>query len=246
MPPKTGKRNMATVIGSGMLARSFATTAFARNCLVLASGVSNSNEQEISEFKREADIVAAAIHAHPSSRVIYFSTCSILQQGQTPYIRHKLDMEALVAAAASSFHIYRLPQVVGVTRNLTLVSYLVESLLQRRCVTVQGRARRNLVDVDDVSRLIRYLVDYDIGRNSIQNLAAAYSTHVGDVLGAIAELLDIDPIFDVADTGQGYDISTDFVRKHFGSDDALMKPDYWQSVLRKHVPAIAAQFRSNA
>lgn len=242
----TGKRSMTTIIGSGLLARSFSKITFSRDCLVLAAGVSNSNEHRASEFRREAEIVEAAIRKHPSSRVIYFSSCSILQTNQTPYIRHKLEMESLVAAASSSFHIYRLPQVVGPTRNLTLVSYLVESLLQGRCVKVQSRAKRNLLDVNDVSRLIHHLVEHDIGRNSIQALAAAHSVYVCDVLQRIGEVLDIPPIFDVVDAGESYDISIDFVRTHFGLDDPLMEKDYWRAVLQKHVPTIASKIRSAA
>ena len=244
MPSKKGRSTMTTVIGNGLLAKSFAATAFTRDCLILASGVSNSNEHRDSEFRREVDIVEAAIREHPSSRVIYFSTCSILQKTQTPYIRHKLEMESRVVAAAASFHIYRLPQVVGPTRNLTLVSYFVESLLQRRRVTVQRHAKRNLVDVGDVSRLIHHLVEHDISPNSTQSLASAHSVHVADVLKAIGELLDVEPIFDVVAAGESYDISTDFVNRHFGSDDPLMKKDYWRAVLQKHVPAIASKIRS--
>ena len=246
MPSKNGRRAVTTIIGNGLLAKSFATTAFTRDCLILASGVSNSNEQRASEFRREVDIVEAAIREHPTSRVIYFSTCSILQATQTPYIRHKLEMESRVAAAASSFHIYRLPQVVGATRNLTLVSYLVESLLLRRRVIVQKHAKRNLVDVGDVSRLIRHLVENDIGTDSTQSLASAHSVPVADVLQVIGELLDVEPIFDVVDAGESYDISTAFVNRHFGSGDPLMKSDYWRAVLQKHVPAIASKIRSTA
>ena len=235
-----------TVIGSGLLAKSFAATTFSRNCLVLASGVSNSNEHLEAEFKREADTIETAMRAHPSSRVIYFSTCSVLQKTHTPYIRHKLEMESRVAAAASSFQIYRLPQVVGPTRNLTLVSYFVESVLLRRKVAVQRHAQRNLVDVGDVSRLIHQLVERDIGVNTTQSLAAAYSVHVIHVLQAIAEILDIEAQFDLVDAGESYDLPTAFMRQHFGPDDALMKPGYWQAVLRRHVPAMASKIRSAA
>ncbi len=235
-----------TVIGSGLLAKSFAAATFSRSCLILASGVANSNEHREAEFKREADTIEAAMRAHPSSRVIYFSTCSILQKTHTPYIRHKLEMESRVVAAASSFQIYRLPQVVGPTRNLTLVSYLVESVLLHRRVAVQRHAQRNLVDVGDVSRLIHRLVEHDIGANTTQSLAAAHSVHVVDVLQAIGEILDIEPQFDLVDAGESYAIPTAFMRQHFGPHDALLKPGYWQAVLRRHVPAIASKIRSAA
>jgi len=231
---------MTTVIGSGLLAKSFAATALGPGCLVLASGVSNSGERRDAEFRREAQTVEAAMRAHPSARVVYFSTCSILQKEQTPYIRHKMEMEARVADAASSFHIFRLPQVVGLTRNLTLVSYFVDSVLQRRRVAVQRHAERNLVDIADVVRLIQHLVEREIGVNSMQYLAAADNVPVLDVLETIGRILAIEPVFDVVDAGEAYAIPSAFMRRHFGADDPLMQADYWRTVLRKHVPAMAA------
>lgn len=237
---------MTTVIGSGLLAKSFAATALGRHFLVLASGVSNSNEQRDAEFRREARTVEAAMRANPSARVVYFSTCSVLQKSQTPYIRHKLEMESRVADAASSFHIYRLPQVVGPTRNLTLVSYFVDSLLQGRRIALQCHAKRNLVDVADVVRLIQRLVEREIGLNSAQYLAAAHSIPVLDVLETIGQILGIEPLFDLVDSGEAYDIPSAFVGRHFGPGDPLMHRDYWRTVLRVHVPAMAAKSRCTA
>ena len=238
-----GTTVVTTIIGNGLLAKRFAAVEFKRDCLVLASGVSNSNEQRPAEFQREVDIVEAAIRAHASSRVIYFSTCSVLQTTQTPYVRHKLAMESLVAALASSFCIYRLPQVVGPTRNQTLVSYFVEAVLLRRRVTVQRWARRNLVDVDDVVRLISHLIQHDIGTNSTQALAAAHGVSVAQVLKAIGGILDLEPLCDVIDAGDAYDIPTDFLERHFGASDPLMQFDYWRTALQRHVPALASTLR---
>ena len=90
VPSKKGRPAVTTVIGSCLLAESFAETGFTRDCLFLALGVSNSSEHRHSEFRRQVDIVDAAIRAYASSGVIYFLVCSILQKIQTPYTRHKL------------------------------------------------------------------------------------------------------------------------------------------------------------
>ena len=232
---------MTKVIGGGLLARSMSQLPFSRDCLVLASGVADSGEQRLSAFEREVDVVRTSIRAHPESRALYFSTCSVVQQRQTPYTRHKLNMESIVAAEASSFQIYRLPQVVGVTRNLTLVSYFVDALLRRRRLTVQSLARRNLLGASDVGRLVHHLVENDVEPNTVRSLVSARSVPVLEILQAVADLLGVRPAFDLVHDGENSEVSDDFVRRHFGHADPVLDDAYWHSVLKKYVPLIAAQ-----
>lgn len=232
---------MPTVIGHGLLARSMAPLAISKGCLILAAGVSNSHEERASEFEREIDVVRCAIRAHPFARAIYFSTCSVVQDRQTPYTRHKANMESIVAGEAASFQIYRLPQVVGVTRNLTLVSHFVEAVLGRRQLTIQSLAKRNLLGANDVGRMVLHLVENGIDVNTVRTLVSGRSVPVLDILQVVADILSVRPQFDVVHAGEDYEFSADFVRAQFGADDAVLGEAYWQSVLTEYVPLMAAQ-----
>ncbi|MGZ0718271.1 NAD-dependent epimerase/dehydratase family protein [Pseudomonas palleroniana] len=230
---------MKKIVGSGLLAKSFSGLGFSAECLILASGVSNSAEQRASEFKREFELVQKQIEDNPLLPVVYFSTCSVYQKVPTAYTRHKLEMEEYVSAHASSFYIYRLPQVVGVVRNLTLISYLVNAVLDREVVTVQKYAKRNLLDINDVVRLSRHLIENKIGVNTVQNLASISSVAVPDILSEISKILGVDARSNVVDLGESYDISVDFIVEQFGKADPVLSEDYWVKVLRGYVPLLS-------
>ena len=56
---------MQKIIGNGLLAKSFSGLGFSADCLILASGVSNSAEQRASEFRREFELVRNQIEDNP-------------------------------------------------------------------------------------------------------------------------------------------------------------------------------------
>lgn len=227
-----------TVIGTGLLARAFSGAKFATDCVVIASGVSNSSERRQSEFEREARLVHRSILENIDQRILYFSTCSILQQVGTPYTHHKMEMEALVTKMAPVFHIFRLPQVVGLARNTTLVSHFVAGIIGERKIQLQRDAYRNLLGVTDVVRLVSHLASGSIGLNSIQHLAAAHSVSVVEILNSISELIGIAPHVELVEGGERYEIPIEFLRHNFDADDEVMKREYWLSVLKKYVPEI--------
>lgn len=229
---------MKKVIGRGLLARNFSELSFSSECLILASGVSNSGEQRDSEFRRELDLVRSSISDNPSLPVVYFSTCSVYQDVQTAYTRHKLEMEDFVANEASSFYIFRLPQVVGVVKNLTLISYLVNAVLDRKIVRVQRSAKRNLLDIRDVVRMSHYMIENEVGRDSVQNLASATSVFVEDILSEISKILGVKALVEILEAGEGYEIPIDFIVNNFGPNDIVFSEDYWVNVLRHYVPLL--------
>ena len=227
------------VIGGGLLAKSFSGLGFSADCLILASGVSNSAEQRASEFRREFELVRNQIEDNPMLPVVYFSTCSVYQKKQTPYTRHKLEMEEYVSKHADSFYIYRLPQVVGVVKNLTLISYLVNAVLDGETVTVQKYAKRNLLDIKDVVRLSHYLIENKIGCNTIQNLASIAAVPIADILSEVSSILGVSARSNVVELGESYDISVDFIIEQFGKADPVLSDNYWTQVLRSYVSLLS-------
>jgi hypothetical protein len=116
------------IIGSGLIATSLAKIDFGREVLILASGVSDSTETRAQEFRREAEIIDSALSQFPSRHVIYCSSCSVACAPVSPYIAHKEAMERRIMSVAKAYDIFRLPQVVGVVRNKTLVSHFASTL----------------------------------------------------------------------------------------------------------------------
>ena len=229
---------MTIVIGGGLIAKKFKSVTLPLDCVVIASGVSNSQETRIAEFQREMDLVSKVLLENPCARVIYFSTCSVYQKELTAYVRHKLVIEEFIRESSDSYHILRLPQVVGCVNNSTLISYLTRSIFEGRCIRIQKHAARNLLDVNDVVRLAQHLINNDVGRDSVCDLASAHNVLVLDIALEISKILNVSPDFELSDSGESYEISTSFMRDVFGCADEVLLPDYWKTVLLKYVPML--------
>src|ERR1035437_1871893 len=189
------------LVGNGLVAKSLANTQFPEGCVIIASGVSNSLEQRASEFERESNLIKKTIQENPDSKIIYFSTTSVLQSEKTPYTKHKLAMEGLIAARSRSFHIFRVPQLVGIVKNSTLISFFVASIVQGRKLTLQRGVERNLVDAVDFARLTEFFVENNIAQNRIMTIAGSYNTTVLDIVKEISAILNKDALLEFIDGG---------------------------------------------
>lgn len=230
---------MKHIIGSGLIAKSFTNLVFNEKTLVLASGVANSQETRTSEFERERALIHKEITCHPGFRIIYCSTCSIDSGITSPYISHKLNMEETVRELATSFYIWRLPQMVGPVKNFTLVSFFVRAILNDQVLNVQAGATRNLLDVSDFARIVSVLANRHSGINTVQNVASASSVSVLEIVNEISRLLERIPKIVLSPAGYSHDINIDFLRKILPANDPIIEPDYWKQVLRRNVPMYA-------
>lgn len=227
---------MANIIGRGMLALAFSNSDLEKRFLLFASGVSNSAETRLSEFSRERALLLQTINENPDSTIIYFSTCSVYQDDKAAYALHKLEMEKLITESAKYYHVYRLPQVVGVVNNTTLVSFFVRSLLSNSRIQVKRDAKRNLVAVKDIVRLVDNISGNNPDRNFITNLASAQSIDVLSILEHISTIVGVSSDFVIVPGGDSYDIP---ISKQFFSDsDVIFESFYWENVLNEYVPEI--------
>lgn len=226
----------STIIGSGLIANSFQQTIFKKDVLVIAAGVSNSKEFRDSEYMREKELVQSAILNHPKHTVVYFSTTSLNVGSLTKYKRHKIDMELIVSTKATSFHIFRLPQVVGLVKNTTLISFLIESILLNRELKIERFAKRNLIDVDDVARVAAIIVNTSNQPNSIQNIASVCNIDVIDIVNELANILERSSSCQILDSGDDQSVRIDSLRKWLTEDDLIFSNSYWLRVLQKYAP----------
>ena len=134
------------VVGKGLLGSAFEKSK-SENCLFYCSGVSNSQETRKSEFDREKYLLLRNLHT--TKLVVYFSSVLVSTQ-DNDYYRHKIDMENLVAKNFDRYLILRLPQVVGVINNETLLPTFIRKIINNEELVVYKNARRCIVDVEHV------------------------------------------------------------------------------------------------
>ena len=147
---------MNKIIGSGLISKAISRHVNNLNMesVFFASGVSNSLEENLNEFNREEKLLNKTIANNVATMFVYFSTCSVYEKC-TPYTSHKIKMEELIKEKCDSYIIYRLPQVVGIGKNKhTLMNYLHKKIINEEKFDVINGAVRNIIDVDDVARIV--------------------------------------------------------------------------------------------
>jgi nucleoside-diphosphate-sugar epimerase len=200
--------HVPAIVGRGMLAQAMAPAVQARHgCVVFASGVSNSTETDPVAFAREAALLRE--HLQDPRTLLYFSSCGVADEheAQRPYIRHKQAMEDLVRAHGG--RIVRLPQVVGRTDNPhTLTNYLRDRIVRGEHFDLWANAERNLVDVDDVVRIVAALLDAWPQDRRTVTIACPVSTPMPRIVAVFERVLGRKANYTSLDRGRPMPVDT--------------------------------------
>ena len=226
------------IIGSGLLAASF-SSAYARSdeVLIYAAGVSNSACTDRHEFERERALVVRTLREHPDiDTIVYFSTCSILDPDlqDTPYVLHKRAMEGLISAHPGHL-VLRLPQVAGRSNNPhTLLNYLFAKISCSERFTIWGNASRNVIDVNDVLKVVRFIVDQRVIRQEIVNVANIVNYSVRDIVSTFERVCGKAASFDVIDKGRSFEIDVSRIIPHLRPAEVRFDRAYLHDILQKY------------
>lgn len=177
------------VIGDGAIANRFASYSLQSKHLIFAGSVHDSSIADAIKISTEEDAIRAALAAiNNSVMFVYFSSCSIddATQGASPYVAHKKRMEQLIQASASSYLIFRLPQVLGLADNEGgLVSGLVNAITRGEPFELWRDATRNFIDLDDVYSIAHAILADGANNNRVINIASPCSTPVPQLVSLL-------------------------------------------------------------
>jgi len=224
------------VIGNGMLAKAFNTYENNSEVTIFASGVSNSKETCSREFDREKELLQDTIDKTRDGLFVYFSTCSIEDEflQNSKYVLHKIEMEKMIQAECPHYNIFRLPQVVGHTESPTLVNFLTKSIQDNQTLMIQKNAYRNLIDVDDVVKIVDSIIKKNLFINSITNIASSHHHSVLSIVNYIEKILQKKANYKLVEGGgkQNIDLSKIMSMK---IDFDIFSTDYTQKILQKYL-----------
>ena len=196
------------IVGHGMMARAFSAYQSDPHILIFASGVSDSNESRGSEFERERDLLVRTREQHPDKLFVYFGTCSVNdpERRATPYVRHKLDMEAFLLASGDSAIVLRVPLAIGPRHETnTLVEHIYRQISEGNSFDVWMRATRYPIDVEDVFRIATRLIQNRSLRDRTINIALR-SFPVLDFVRVLEQIVGKPARFRALDKGGHYRI----------------------------------------
>lgn len=201
------------IIGNGMLAKAFSLYTNNHNIVIFASGVSNSKESDPDEFKREKNLLCKELMLNKDKLFIYFSTCSIIDASTTQsfYVSHKILMENLVKEHPK-YYIFRLPQVVGITKSPTLVNFLTNSIVMKQSFHLQNKAVRNLIDVEDVVKITNKIIEKNIYLNETTNIASPYNYSVLKIVSILENIIGEKAYYELIQAGEEQKINIEKIK----------------------------------
>jgi len=177
------------IIGNGSIAKVF-KQEFENDdsVIIFASGVSNSNEKNISEYQRETKLLQDTLTTFPEKKIVYFSSISS-KYVNSDYFNHKELMENLISENSNNFIIIRLPQIISNSGNQNnLINFLVNSIRNNHSLEIQKDVFRALIDVDDLKKVtLEVIKNFN---NKILNFSKVESLTVINLCEMIFEILN--------------------------------------------------------
>jgi len=223
------------IIGAGLLASAFAEEFSKKSdTVIFASGVSNSQERNVSAFVREKSLLERVLTGE--ERIVYFSTCSLYdpELRDTPYIQHKHEMEELVRRSPN-FVIFRLPQVIGKTSNTkTLGNFIYNNIIEETCFDVWRYAKRNIIDVSDVVLIAKYILSEDKETKQVVNIANPVNISMIELVQTFEFVLEKKAVYTIQDTGSSCEIDTDFSSFIASQAGIIFDDSYVERLIRKY------------
>lgn len=220
------------IIGNGLIANAFRDYD-QEDIIFFASGVSNSLETKISEFQREENLIRKTLSENPSKLFIYFSTCSIYDSSKSDsaYVNHKLQMEHIISHEAPTYLIARVSNAVGKGGNPNLLmNYLHRSILNQTKIIIHQNATRNLIDIEDIRKMILFLVN-EKEKNKIYNIAFVRNFSIIEVVSAFEKVLTLTANQEILNLGESYTIDLHGLEDYFEEESP---EEYLEKLILKY------------
>ena len=225
------------VVGNGMIANRFLGYKTNSRFLIFASGVSDSQEKNIDAFERERNLILASIDAHPETTFVYFSTCSIYDPdvADSPYVQHKINMECLIQKKANYYYIFRVSQIVGRTKNNTLINFIFNKIKEQDFFEVWENCTRNLIDIDDVYQIVHYILKNNILINQVINLANKISIPIKEIVSIVEDCVGLKGRYKCLNKGVAYtSLDISLIENILHEMNIYFNFSYYQDVIYKY------------
>jgi uncharacterized protein YbjT (DUF2867 family) len=224
------------IVGDGMMAKAFSAFAADAGVIIFASGVSDSTETRASAFVRERDLLQRTRAQHPDALLVYFGTCSVndADRRDTPYVRHKLEMESLLKASPGPWMVLRLPLAIGPGhRGNTLANYLHGRIVRGEAFEVWADSTRYPVDVEDAFRVAsRLIADRTMWRKTINIALRAFP--ILEFVRILEDIAGRRAVYTLVQRGRHYELQCPEVARLAGALHLDMGEHYLEKVLRKY------------
>ena len=242
------------IAGTGFLARNLEPISAAHpRVVVAAAGVSAADGTSEAEFAREADLLYRLIRrcGQRGHKLLFFSTASTgmysvpgeagREDGPvfpaTPYGRHKLALEGVLAAAGIDYLVLRLGHVVGPQQPPHQLLPAMVRQVRSGLVRLHRGAQRDLIDVADVVAIADRLLATGANR-TVVNVASGVPVPIDEIIDHIEARLGLRAVREYVKDAHNQPISTAKLVRLVPDVAAMgFEPGYHRRVLDRYVTA---------
>lgn len=224
------------IIGNGFLASAF-NHQIEENLVIFASGVSDSSCTDGRSFLREEQLLLNTIAETQDKFFIYFSSCGVISHDLlgVPYYRHKLKMEQIICSTHPQYLIFRLPQVIGKSRNnKTLVNNFFESVSAGHKITLHRFSKRYFIDIDHIVLFVVHVYKGKVLKNKIVNIACPIEYTALELLQVIETLTGLSANYQLEDSGSSYSLDTSMFSNEAPILQIELSDSYLMRAIQKH------------
>lgn len=228
------------VIGNGLLARTFDHFRENEQVIIFASGVSNSKETDRRQFEKEVTLLHEICQQFPEAYLAYFSTTSINDPSvsSNEYVKHKLAIERYIADSRTSYHIFRLSNVVGTTDNPnTIFNFFSRKIINQEPFTLWKKAYRNLIDAEDVRRICTSIIERCSLMNQVINIAYPENIAVTEIVTIMENHLGLKARYELVDLGDSYNTDVAAIKDYFETRDIAAR-EYLINLIEKYLKSV--------
>lgn len=222
------------VVGNGMISKIFKNEfENSDEYLIFASGVSNSNEVDLDQYKKEEDILINYIEEYPSYKFIYFSSV-LLDKSDSLYFSHKKKIEDIIVKNCNKYLIFRLPQILGNGGNKNnIINYFKNCIISNTDIKCQKNTYRSIIDINDLYDIVNICIKNEL--NTTLNLAYIEKISIKDLISKISNILNKEALITEVEQGYSLDIENSDVIDMVIKNLEINKSNYTEKILKKYL-----------
>lgn len=183
-----------TIFGNGFIATNLKKINLSRNFFIYAAGVSNSNVKQNKVYLREINQFNIIKKKLNTKKIfVYISSLSVENKNlkKDKYVKNKLIIENIIKKEIPNYIIIRLPQIVGKNLNkYTITNFIYNTVKSGKKFYLWRDSKRNLIDIDDVVKIIKKYLSNRPKLNSTINIFNPKSVPVKNILKIFSKIID--------------------------------------------------------
>jgi len=153
--------------------------------IIYAAGISHSKTKSKNELNREFNSIYKFAKKNYLKKIIYISTADVSHNllNKSLYVKNKIRIENFIKKKFKKYIIIRLPQIIGKSKNKnTLINSFYLNIKENKDFVLIKNFKRNILDIDDVLKVIKIIIKEKKIQNKIIILSNKYSIKPMDIV----------------------------------------------------------------